>query len=75
MTDADELKNLLRNVSDTYGDFVHGVCASLSHEDPECTQDMIEFIKANPNATSSDIIEHLCELEGIEIPEMPEDGE
>lgn len=66
----DELRELLDKVGDRYTAFVHGVCASLSHEDPECMQDMIAFIKANPNATSSDIIEYLCELEGIEIPEI-----
>lgn len=75
MTDMDELKSLLKNVLGTYGCFVHGVCASLSHEDPECTQDMIDFIKSNPEATSSDVIEYLCELEGIEIPEIPDDDE
>lgn len=58
----DELKELLENVSGSYKDFVDGVLLSLENLDEE-RQMMIDYIKDNPDKTSSDIIEFLDELE------------
>ena len=56
----DELKDLLENVSDTYYDFVFGVCHLV-----KCREDgaqlMIDYIKEHPNAKSDDIIDWLEE--------------
>ncbi|MCD8082323.1 MAG: hypothetical protein LUE86_02060 [Clostridiales bacterium] len=57
----DELEELLRDVSDTYDDFVAGVKSSV-RDDEEALQKIIQFIKENPKKTSSDIIEYLDEL-------------
>ncbi len=55
-----ELRELLDNVSDSYYDFIVGICAAVkSREDG--AQLMIDYIKAHPEATSSDIIEVLEE--------------
>lgn len=57
----DELRELLENVSDTYDDFVDGVCCILKkHED--CLDEVIQFIKSNSDNESSDILEYLDEL-------------
>lgn len=57
----DELKKLLENVSDTYDDFVGCVLCAVKHDD-EDIQKVKDFIKENPERTSSDIIEYLDEL-------------
>nr|DAX60722.1 MAG TPA: hypothetical protein [Caudoviricetes sp.] len=57
----DELRELLRNVSDTYDDFVDGVCCIVKKH-KECLDDVIQFIKGDPNRESSDILEYLDEL-------------
>lgn len=57
----EELRELLLNVEDTYDDFVGGVCSSVKgHEDG--IAEMARFIKSNPEALSSDIIEHLDDI-------------
>lgn len=57
----DELKTLLEAVSDTYDDFVGGVLCAVKHNKEEL-QNVIDFIKNNPEKDSSDIIEYLDEL-------------
>lgn len=57
-----ELKELTENVSDTYDDFVYGINCTMKKQDEEDIQSVIDFIKENPEKTSSDIIEYLDEL-------------
>ena len=52
--DMEELKKLLENVSDTYSDFVRGVMGE-ARDCPEKLDELKEYIKENPDATSSDI--------------------
>ena len=52
----DELKQLLLQVSDSYSDFVHGVMLD-ARDYPDRLNDIIQFIKDNSEATSSDILE------------------
>ena len=54
-----ELKELTENVSDTYDDFVYGINCTMKKQDEEDIQSVIDFIKENPERTSSDIIEYL----------------
>lgn len=57
----EELIQLLERVPDTYEDFVLGVKRCL-RDDEESLHKMIQFIKENPEKTSSDICEYLEEL-------------
>ena len=52
----DELKDLLKNVSDSYCDFVIGICRYVKNVD-NGVQLMIDSIKEHPNAKSDDIID------------------
>lgn len=54
----EELKKLLENVSDTYEDFVCGVCCILKNNQ-EHLEDVIQYIKNNPDKDSSDISDYL----------------
>lgn len=67
----DELKQLLLQVSDSYSDFVYGVMAEardyLSRRD-----DIIQFIKEHPEATTSDILKWTAEeIQGIDLDNPP----
>lgn len=57
-----ELKELAENVSDTYDDFVFGINCTMKKQDEDDIQSVIDFIKADPSRTTSDIIEYLDEL-------------
>ena len=50
-----ELKELLNSVEDTYDDFVMGVC-HYARKNPERLENVLNFIKSNPEASSSDIV-------------------
>lgn len=66
----DELKELLLQVSDCYSDFVYGVMADV-RDNPDRLNDIIQFIKDNPEATTSDIIGWtMVEIDGID-PDNP----
>ncbi len=66
----EELKQLLLKVSDSYTDFVIGVMADV-RDNPDRLNDIIQFIKGNPEATSSDIIRWtMVEIDGID-PDNP----
>ena len=52
-----ELKELTEN-----DDFVYGINCTMKKQDEEDIQSVIDFIKENPERTSSDIIEYLDEL-------------
>ena len=54
----EELTELLKNVSDSYYDFVIGICRYVRNVD-NGVQMMIDFIKEHPNAKSDDIIDAL----------------
>lgn len=51
----EELKELLENVSDTYYDFVRGMLAD-AEENIDRLDEIIAYIKDNPEATTSDIL-------------------
>lgn len=51
----EELKYLLDKVSDSYTDFVVGIIGDI-RDNPEKLDELKNFIKNNPEATSSDII-------------------
>lgn len=55
-----ELKMLLANVSDSYYDFVEGVVL-YAKKSNQHTLLVTNYIKQNPDATSSDIIEFISD--------------
>ena len=57
-----ELKELTEKVSDTYDDFVFGINCTMKKQDEEDIKRVIDFIKEDPERTTSDIIEYLDEL-------------
>ncbi len=57
----EELVNLLEGVSDTYQAFVHGVSA-VCKRNPEVLDAIIQYIKENKDADSSDITEKLYDM-------------
>ena len=59
----DTLKEFLLKVPDSYEDFVHGVC--LAAKTDEVILGLIDFMKNNPNADSSDVSDKLDELRKI----------
>lgn len=50
-----ELIEMLTNVSDSYPDFVYGV--ALAAKKTNTRDELVEFIRDNPQADTSDIIE------------------
>ncbi len=52
--DLDELERLLRNVNDSYKGFVVGLLAQAQYSNVRC-RNLIQFIKDNPSASTSDI--------------------
>ena len=61
----EELRQLLLNVPDSYSDFVTGVMLDI-RDHPSRLEDIIQFIKDNPNSTSSDIgMWTMVEIDGI----------
>ena len=56
----DELKDLLENVSDSYFDFVFGVC-HLAKCRADGARLVIDYIKKHPDAKSDDIIDWMEE--------------
>lgn len=57
----DELRELLKKVSDTYDDFVGCVLCAVKHND-EDVQKVKDFINEDPTRKSDDILEYLEEL-------------
>ena len=55
----DELRELLEQVSDTYDDFVDGICCTLRHHEYVYREKVMDYIKEDPSRTTSDIIEYL----------------
>ena len=51
----EELKQLLLQVPHSYSDFVRGVLLDI-RDNPDRLDDIVRFIKDNPEATSSDIV-------------------
>ena len=68
MTKVEELRSLLESVDDSYDDFVEGGIMEAESDEGYADR-VIGFIKANPNATSSDIIrfetEHIFGIKPI----------
>ena len=61
-----ELEKLLKQVSDSYEDFVFYILHELETETQK--KDMISCLKANPQLDTSTILEHLHEFNG-DVPE------
>lgn len=57
-----ELQELTEKVTDTYDDFVFGINCTMKKQDEDDIQSVIDFIKDDPERTTSDIIEYLDEL-------------
>ena len=67
----DKLELLLYGVSDSYSDFVSRVkiCA---RDNPNRLDDIIQYIKGNPEATTSDILKWIwTEIDGIDLNNPP----
>lgn len=63
----DKLENLLKNVVDTYWDFVHYVMI-IAKENPERVNEIIDFLESNPELPTSDVLEWVDkEIEGIDL--------
>lgn len=66
----EELKQLLWQVSDSYSDFVYGIMG-IARDYPKRLDDIKQFIKDNPEASSSDIgMWTMEEIRGID-PDNP----
>lgn len=57
----DELKEMLKNVSDSYDDFVGCVLNAVKYDD-ECVRKVKDYITEDSERTTSDILEYLDEL-------------
>lgn len=58
----DELKKALQSVPDAYDDFVGGMMDFLK-DDEERAEEVIEYIKNNPDAQTDDVIDFYDELD------------
>ena len=67
------LKQILKKVPDAYPDFVNGMMALLEDEE-EITEKIIRYIKNNPNATTSEILEYHTSIDPTEL-EIVDDDE
>ncbi len=59
-----ELKDLLINVPDSYYDFVESLLDEARKSD-ERKRDLIQYLKANPEATTSDVLLFLSDDLGL----------
>lgn len=66
------LKKLLKNVPDTYHDFEMDVITSCEADD-EIAEQIVEYMKRNPKATTSDILEYLTNIEDLPELEIADD--
>lgn len=55
---ADELKDALRNVPDSYEDFVKGSFASVKGNE-EHQKKLLQYLKSNPEAQTDDVIDYI----------------
>lgn len=53
----DELTKALKNVPDSYSDFISGVRSAIKSEEDK--QKVIQYIHENPDAQTDDVIEYL----------------
>ena len=68
--DMEELNQLLTQVSDSYSDFVYGIMG-IARDYPKRLDDIKQFIKDNPEASTSDIgMWTMKEIRGID-PDNP----
>ena len=68
----DELEQLLLQVSDSYYGFVRGIMGN-ARDYPKRLNDIIQFIKDNPQATTSDIGKWVMQnVRGIDLDNPPE---
>lgn len=56
----EELAFLLNNISDSYVDFVTAII-HYAGKDTNNLEDIIAFIKNNPNVTSSDVVKYVSD--------------
>ena len=59
------LEELLKNVDDTYDDFVKG-CLFLA-KDYSVVEELKEFMTSNPDSKTDDIIEEIFALANVEM--------
>lgn len=55
---ADELKDALRNVPDSYEDFVKGSFASVKGNEGH-QKKLLQYLKDNPDAQTDDVIDYI----------------
>lgn len=55
---AEELKDALKNVKDSYYDFVRG-CYLTVKENEDHQKKLLQYVKDNPDAQTDDILEYL----------------
>lgn len=56
LEEMSELKDLLEKTSDSYEDYVIGILCQSRHND-KIEKEIINFLKGNPDATSSQVLE------------------
>ena len=56
----EELMILLNNIDDSYFDFVSGI-AHYAEKKPSRVEALLKFLKANPEAKSSDVVKFVSE--------------
>lgn len=56
----EELMILLNNIEDSYFDFVSGI-AHYAGKKPSRVEALLKFLKANPEAKSSDVVKFVSE--------------
>lgn len=64
----EKLKEKLRNVNDTYPEFVRGIieyCEKYSEKNPQITEQVLKYVEENPNADSSAIIDYTDDCRGL----------
>lgn len=66
--ELEKLSKRLIKVKGTYPEFVRGViddCEHFKDKNPNITEQVLEYVKNNPNATPSDIIDYTSDCSGL----------
>ena len=61
------LREVLEKVPDAYEDFVDGMCSEF-HDDPEGQENLINWIKQNPDASTEQVLAHVFDIDLDSIP-------
>lgn len=68
------LKDLLKDVPDSYPDFVNGMIAFLE-DDAEIAEKVIKYMQEHPGATTSEILEYHTSIDDAPEIEFIDDDE